>query len=183
MNIQLSMDLEKLRFPIGRFYLKSEISDSDIDSCLISLSDMPNKLQVAIDNTKDELLQSPYRPEGWTRNQVIHHLADSHLNSYSRCKMAYTENFPHVKPYNEKVWALLEDAADVNIGASMDILHGVHYRWNRFWDSLDRKDFEKMYFHPELDRGVPLSEVLQYFAWHGEHHIGHVNSTWKIEVA
>ena len=77
------MDLEKLRFPIGRFLLKSEISDADIDSCLISLSDMPNKLQLAIDITEDELLQSPYRPEGWTRSQVIHHLADSHLNSFS----------------------------------------------------------------------------------------------------
>lgn len=177
------MDIEKLRFPIGRFLLKSEISDADIDSCLISLSDMPNKLQLAIDNVEDELLQSSYKPEGWTRNQVINHLADSHLNSYSRCKMAYTENFPHIKPYDEKVWALLEDAEDVNIGASMDILHGVHYRWNRFWDSLDRKDFEKMYFHPKLDRGVPLSEVLQYFAWHGEHHTEHVKSAWKIEVA
>ena len=173
------MNIETLRFPVGRFSLKSDVSDDDIDSCLISLSDMPNKLQAVIDNTQDECLQSPYRPEGWTRNQVIHHLADSHLNSYSRCKMAFTESLPQVKPYSQNAWASLEDAGDINIGASMDILHGVHYRWNRFWESLNKKDFEKMYFHPELNRGVPLSEVLQYFAWHGDHHIGHVRSTWK----
>ncbi|CAI8275669.1 MAG: Putative metal-dependent hydrolase YfiT [Owenweeksia sp. TMED14] len=173
------MDLEKLKFPIGRFSLNTEFSEEDIDSCLVSLSDLPNKLQLAIDGVSDELMQSPYRTGAWTRNQVVHHLADTHINAYSRCKMAYTDKTPAVTPYDQNLWSELPDAGDVNIGASVDILHGIHYRWNRFWESIDLKDFKKEYFHPDFERKVPLTEVLQYFSWHGEHHTAQIGSLWS----
>ena len=174
----LVMDIEALRFPVGPFELQPNYTEEDLDGWMSILSDLPMQLQQAVDGMPDEQLQAPYRPDGWTRTQVIHHLADSHMNCFIRCKLTLTELDPTVKPYAEADWAKTPDATDVNIGASWDILHGLHYRWNQFWLSLKPEDWSRQYYHPENQRHVTLAEALQFYAWHSRHHLAHVTSAW-----
>ena len=173
------MDLEALKYPVGPFKLKAAYTEEDLDQWMAELSDLPEKLQAAVDAMDDARLQSPYRPDGWTRTQVIHHLADSHMNCFVRCKLTLTELDPIVKPYDERAWAATPDATDLNVGASLDILHGLHYRWNQFWLSLGPDDWAHDYYHPENQRDVTLAEALQFYAWHSRHHLAHVTSAWQ----
>ncbi len=126
----------------------------------------------------DEHLQAPYRPDGWTRTQVIHHLADSHMNCFVRCKLALTEQDPIVKPYDERCLGHYPDATDLNVGASLDILHGLHFRWNQFWLSLGPDDWARDYYHPENQRDVTLAEALRFCRWHSRHTFGACDFRW-----
>ena len=173
------MNLEALKYPVGPFKLQTTYTEADLDEWMATLSDLPQQLQNAVDAMSDEHLQAPYRPDGWTRTQVIHHLADSHMNCFVRCKLALTEQDPIVKPYDERAWAATPDATDLNVGASLDILHGLHYRWNQFWLSLGPDDWARDYYHPENQRDVTLAEALQFYAWHSRHHLAHVTSAWQ----
>ncbi len=172
------MDIEALRFPIGPFKQQPSFTEQDLDGWISILSDLPMQLQEAVNKMPDGQLQAPYRPGGWTRTQVVHHLADSHMNCFIRCKLALTELDPIVKPYDEVAWAKTPDATDVNIGASLDILHGLHYRWNQLWLSLGPDDWSRDYYHPENQRDITLAEALHFYAWHSRHHLAHVTSEW-----
>jgi hypothetical protein len=120
-------------------------------------------------------LETPYRPEGWTVRQTVHHVVDSHINAYIRFKLALTENNPAIKPYEEALWAELADGKGALVEWSLQLLKYVHLRWVMLLNSLTEPDWERTYFHPETKRVFALREVAALYAWHSEHHYEHIN--------
>jgi len=132
-------------------------------------------MRAAVEGLSDEQLNTPYRPEGWTVRQVVHHVSDSHLNSYIRFKLALTEEHPTIKAYDENVWANLDDARNAPIDISLDLLEALHARWVLFLLSLKEKDFQRTFNHSELG-AVSLDKNIALYAWHGRHHVAHITS-------
>jgi len=120
-------------------------------------------------------LQTPYRPDGWTVQQVVHHIADSHMNAYIRFKLALTENNPLIKPYDEKLWAELPDSNLTDINVSLDLIKALHKRWTNLLKQLDEKELNKEFLHPESGM-KKLKESISHYAWHGNHHLAHITS-------
>lgn len=161
------------RYPVGPFQPPDQYSAEVRESCIDAIADMPATLRATLALIGDENLERSYREGGWTARQVVHHLADSHLNSYVRFKLAVTEDMPSIKPYDEKAWAELEDARSADVEASVTLLEGLHRRWAAFLRSLPNAAFERAFDHPERGR-VALDETLAYYAWHGRHHVAHL---------
>ena len=135
----------------------------------------PSQLRKAVEGLNLQQLNTPYRDGGWTVIQVVHHLPDSHLNAYIRFKLAVTENEPTIKPYDEALWAELHDASESDIEVSLVLLEALHRRWILFLQSLKEEQFQRIFHHPEI--GVmSLDRTLALYAWHGRHHIAHVNA-------
>jgi hypothetical protein len=130
-------------------------------------------LETALVGKNEAYLDTPYRPGGWKIKQVIHHLADSHMNAFFRFKLALTEENPTVKAYDEAAWANLPDAV-MGIESSMAIIKAVHEKWGVLLSAMTEADFRKTYFHPEKQRSQTLAEVALMYAWHGMHHLAHV---------
>ena len=168
------------RYPLGRFQLPSSF-DSNVLSDLIREIDLtPGNLRVAVSGLPDRRLDRSYRQGGWTIRQVVHHLADSHMNAYVRCKLAMTEDRPTVKTYREDRWAELPDARSADISPSLELLDGLHRRWVIFFRSLEASDFQRSLDHPELGR-MSLEMILALYAWHGRHHVAHINGLRQRE--
>ena len=164
-----------LRYPVGEFRLKTEITNGQRKELIASLAEVPVKLRAAIAGLAPPQLNEPYRPEGWTVRQVVHHVADSHLNGYTRFKLGLTEVRPTIKLYEEKRWAQLEDGRHADPEISLRLLEPLHTRWVMFLRSLQPEDFAQTVKHPEL--GVmSLDGLLQLYEWHGRHHIAHITS-------
>ena len=135
----------------------------------------PAKLRAAVAGLTDVQLDTPYRPDGWTVRQVVHHVPDSHMNAYVRFKLALTEDEPTIKPYDEARWAELADTRDTPVESSLALLDRLHDRWVRLLRSMSADDFARRLRHPEM--GVQrLDQVLALYDWHGRHHVGHVAS-------
>jgi uncharacterized damage-inducible protein DinB len=132
-------------------------------------------MRTAVAGLSDEQLNTPYRPEGWTVRQVVHHVPESHMNSYVRFKLALTEEEPTIKPYFEDRWAQLDDANQAPVGLSLDLLDALHGRWVWFLRSLKDADFQRTFRHPELGT-VSLDRNIALYAWHGRHHVAHITS-------
>jgi hypothetical protein len=164
-----------LRYPIGPFEWRGENSDSDRRRYLEEIERAPAALRAAAAGLSNEQLDTPYRPDGWTVRQVIHHLADSHLNSYVRFRLALTEDEPTVKPYDESRWAELSDARSAPIETSLVLLECLHARWTLLLRTLGPRDFARQFRHPELGM-VSLDRNLALYAWHGQHHTAHITS-------
>jgi uncharacterized damage-inducible protein DinB len=164
-----------VRYPVGKFAPKPTISDSERNALIQEIADTPAKLREAVRNLSQEQLDTPYRPGGWTVRQVVHHVPDSHLNSYIRFKLAVTEDQPAIKPYKEHLWAELVDAKSSPIEPSLTLLESLHYRWAIFLRSLGAADFAKTVIHPE-NGTMNLDRLLQLYAWHGRHHVAHITS-------
>ena len=164
-----------LRFPIGRFKLEVPPGDENIRRAIDDISEAPAKLRVAVEGLKSEQLDTPYRPGGWTVRQVVHHVPDSHLNSYCRFKLALTEEEPTIKPYHEDRWAELEDSRATPIEVSLALLESLHARWVALLKSLEPSDFERAFRHPELGV-VTLAKNVCLYGWHGRHHVAHITS-------
>ena len=128
----------------------------------------------AVDGLSDAQLDTPYRPGGWTVRQVVHHLPDSHLNAYTRCRLALTEASPTIRPYDEARWAELPDARSAPVAVSLALLDALHMRWGLLLSQLGTDDWSRTFNHPEHRRLISLDEVLAMYAWHGEHHVAHV---------
>lgn len=158
-----------LQYPIGRAQL-IEYSDSSKDNCLRAIRALPIQLDLAVENLNDTHLHTPYRVGGWTPNQIIHHLADSHMNAFIRFKLALNEEHPTIKPYDQNVWAETIDVKNVPCNVSITLIHALHRRWDALLQPLTQDDFMRSFYHPEQARDIQLWEVLQYYAWHGEHH-------------
>lgn len=142
---------------------------SDIDR-------LPARIRSAVANLTQSQLDTPYRPEGWTVRQLVHHVADSHVNAYIRLKLALTEDSPRITPYDQAAWATLHDTA-MPIDVSLDLLTAIHARWTAVYAALDEAQFtNRRYFHPEIDRTVTLDEQLQTYSWHCRHHVAHITS-------
>lgn len=170
-------DLEKLKYPIGRYQAPNEFSEKQIRDWVNALAEFPVRLRSTVENLSDPQLDTTYRPGGWTLRQVIHHLADSHMNAYIRVKLAITEENPHIRPYNEAIWAECEEAKFGNIDVSLALLEQLHQRWVLFLRTLKPTDFDRTYFHPEHQNNYDLKHLLGLYVWHGEHHLAHINET------
>lgn len=168
------MDIEKLRFPIGKYIPPSQISEIQLKEWIKEISILPSELRNATLMLNEDQLNTPYRPGGWTLKQVIHHLADSHMNSYIRFKLAVTEENPTIRPYYEERWAECEEAKNADIEISLNLLEALHKRWVLFLESMDAESWNKTFYHPENKRAIGLKEVAGLYAWHGKHHLNHI---------
>jgi len=164
---------EEQKFPIGKYEPKL-YNESVKAEWLSDIKFLPNALENAINNLDEEQLQTPYRVGGWTVHQVVHHVADSHMNAYLRFKHGYTEENPAIKPYDEKVWANLSDVENLPVNVSITLLYALHQRWHEFLRHLTEADFQKTVFHPEHQKQFTLWQLLGLYAWHGRHHTGHI---------
>jgi uncharacterized damage-inducible protein DinB len=162
-----------LSYPIGRFDWQAPADEAARRELIESLARLPASLRAAVAGLSDEQLTTPYRPGGWTPRQVVHHVADSHLNGYTRLKLALTEDEPTIKPYAEGAWAELEDTHIVPLEVSLALLEALHTRWAGLWRSLTPRDFGRTLNHPEM--GVmSVATMLGLYEWHGRHHTAHV---------
>ncbi len=168
--------LEPLRFPIGRFKISENISEETINQCIRDIEVLPNLLRLSIEHLIDNQLDTAYRPEGWTVRQVVHHVADSHLNSYIRFKWALTEDAPTIKAYDEKKWAELEEAKTAPVNISLDLLEALHQRWVMMLKNLSKEDLKKTFVHPVSGFAYTLEMAITLYAWHGKHHVAQIES-------
>lgn len=167
--------MEDLRFPIGRFRAPTEISTEDRTRFIEEIAATPEHLRRAVAGLSDEQLDTPYRPEGWTVRQLVHHIPDSHLNAYIRFKLALTEDEPTIKPYLEDRWARLADTQTTPVEVSLELLELLHVRWVNLLNTLSDEDFARKFRHPENGL-MTLSGTLALYAWHGKHHVAHITS-------
>ncbi len=169
-----STQLEALRYPIGRFTPPSVYTPVQIQNWIEEIAALPAQLRAAVAGMTDRQLDMPYRPKGWTVRQVVHHVADSHLNSYIRFKWTLTEDTPTIKAYDEKKWAELAEAKSAPIDLSLDLLTTLHRRWVIMLQNLSVEELDRHYVHPETRKEVTLAKNIALYAWHGKHHVAHI---------
>lgn len=162
------------RFPIGEFTRPATLTDAERAAAIATIEAAPARLRAAVSGLSDAQLDIQYREGSWTLRQVVHHLADSHVNSYTRFRLAVTEDHPTIKPYDEGKWAELEDARTLPVEVSVKLLEALHERWVKLLRSLSRADFDRTIDHPE-NGTMTLDQLLAMYAWHGEHHVAHIN--------
>lgn len=167
-------DLDALRYPVGAMPVDQPLDPGQAHNYIAQIATLPQKLAQLVANWPDERLNTPYRPEGWTVRQVVHHVADSHMNAYIRTKLALTEENPRISPYEEGEWAKLPDSK-LPIAPSLTLLTALHERWVVCLNSLTDKDLSRTYYHPGSERTFSLADVLALYAWHGEHHYQHIS--------
>ncbi len=164
-----------LRYPIGRFQMQPVAADDQRLQCIRDIAETPARLRAAVRGLSDPQLDTPYRPDGWTVRQVVHHLPDSHLNAYIRFKLTMTEQEPAIKTYIESEWAQLPDARTAPIDISLALLESLHKRWVLFLETLTQSDLQRKFHHP--DHGLMnLEFLLRLYSWHGRHHVAHVTA-------
>lgn len=169
------MTTPDLRFPIGKFSPpNAALSASDRAAAIRAIAETPNALRKAAGGLNDAQLDTPYRPGGWTVRQVIHHVPDSHMNAYTRFKLALTEDTPTIKPYDEAKWAELDDGKSKLVDHSLTLLDALHARWVFLLERLQPVDFSRKLNHPEWDAPRSLDALLALYAWHGPHHVAHI---------
>jgi uncharacterized damage-inducible protein DinB len=164
-----------LQYPIGKYEVQP-FSEALTKEWLLSVQSLPLVLETAILNLDEQQLNTPYREGGWTVKQVVHHLADSHMNAYLRFKFGFTEDNFIIKPYNEALWAELNDVHELPINVSTTLLHALHKRFYSFLQAFTLNDFERIVFHPEHNKNFTLWQLLGMYAWHGKHHVAHITS-------
>jgi hypothetical protein len=167
-------EFQDLRYPIGRFIAPSSFEPAIRAEHITELRLLPGKLQSAVSGLSHTQLDTPYREGGWTVRQLVHHIADSHANAYIRTKLAVTEDWPIIKPYDEAAWALLPDSR-LPIDGSIAMISAIHERWVALLESLSEADYQRGYNHPENGR-QDLATVLAIYAWHSRHHTAHITS-------
>ena len=173
------MTTPDLRFPVGRFTLTSADDRSRAEAISI-IAELPAKMRAAVRGLSDAQLDTPYRPEGWTVRQVVHHVPDSHMNAFTRFKLALTEDTPRIKPYAEAKWAELPDGRTGPIEPSLSILDGLHARWTVLLRAMRAEDYERQLDHP--DSGIQsLDRMLALYAWHCRHHLAHITELKRRE--
>lgn len=167
------MDSESLKYPIGRFQAKSEYSPAEVRTNVQIISAVPSKFVNLLSDWTEHQFDTPYRPDGWTVRQLVHHVADSHINSYCRFRLALTEENPAVKPYKEDLWARLPDAKSGPVELSLQLLKFTHYRWVLLLNSLGEQELARTFHNPESQKTYRLDTAIALYAWHGEHHYQH----------
>ncbi len=164
-----------LRYPVGKFQREKNVTPELRQKWIAEIAEAPARMRAAVEGLSPVQLDTPYREGGWTVRQVVHHVPDSHLNAYTRFKLALTEEVPTIKPYDEKRWSELDDARTAPTEISLALLDSLHRRWVLFLRSLEAGDFARTFKHPEL--GVlNLETLLALYAWHGRHHVAHITS-------
>jgi uncharacterized damage-inducible protein DinB len=164
---------DKVRYPVGDFGIDSEITVSKCGRWFQQMAEMPAGLATALGGLDDRQLATPYREGGWTPRQVVHHLADAHLNGFVRFKLALTEDLPPIKTYEETLWAETADGRDAPVEVSVRLLAALHQRWMILLESLSEPQFGRAFSHPQ--RGIlTIDNAIQLYAWHGIHHTAHI---------
>ena len=164
-----------IRYPIGKFQLV-DFSAAEKESKLADILFLPRLLEFAILNLNEEHMHVPYREGGWTINQIIHHVADSHMNAFIRFKLGLTEENPTIKTYNQDAWVNLNDTKIVPINVSITLVHALHARWAALLNGISSADLERTVFHPEQKKEITLWHMLGLYAWHGKHHVKHITA-------
>jgi hypothetical protein len=173
-------EMEKdLRYPIGKFQRPEGLTEEQRRAYIGTIAETPGRLKAAIWKLTPEQLDTPYRAGGWTVRQLVHHLPDSHMNSYVRFRLALTEDEPTIKPYDEARWAELADAKTSAIEPSILLLENLHARWVVLLRSLSAEDWARQFRHPELG-AMTLDQNLALYAWHGRHHVTHITSLREL---
>jgi hypothetical protein len=167
-------DLVALRYPIGNFEFDKKYTIVETRKHIDEIGEFPKILKKIVKKLRDGALDRSYRPHGWTIRQVIHHLADSHMNAYIRMKLALTENTPVIKAYEEQLWAEMEDAKHGSVKISMKLLSALHQRWVDFLLALSDDDLLRGYYNPVSKRTITVQDAIALYAWHGKHHLGHI---------
>lgn len=170
-----------LRYPVGKYEAKPFSADQK-EEWIADIKFLPNVVENALLNLSEEQLHTPYREGGWTVHQLVHHLADSHMNAYIRFKLGMTEDNPTIKPYEEKQWAELADVRELPVNISLTLLHALHQRWTVFLRSIPDEAWEtRTVFHPEHKRQMTLWFLLGLYAWHCRHHAAHITALRERE--
>jgi hypothetical protein len=173
------MNLEQLRYPIGKFQKPSNITRKELEDYFATISGFPAKLRKETAHLTDEQLNTVYREGGWTIRQVVHHCADSHMNSLTRLKLALTEDKPTVKPYAEERWAALADSTQMPVAPALNMIEGIHERWVHLLRTLSDAQFRRSFIHPEHGKEFFLDENTALYAWHCDHHLAHITHLKK----
>lgn len=171
-----NLELEKLRYPIGKFEAPHNYSKEYIEEKIVEIASFPERLKAAVLHLNNNQLDTPYRKNGWTMRQVIHHCADSHMNCYIRIKWALTEDNPIIKYYHENLWSELKDNLTMPIEPTLALLDGLHFRLAFLMKGLSDEDMEKSFIHPEHSKEFKIKEIIGTYAWHGNHHLAHINA-------
>ena len=167
---------EDLRYPIGK-YIAQPFSDSQLQEWLIDIKNLPQHLENAVLNLDAAQLDTVYREGGWMVKQVVHHVADSHMNAYTRFKLGLTEDNPTIRPYDEVLWAEMKDSLELPINISLTLLHALHSRWYYLLSHLTTEGFlNRSVFHPANNKQSSLWDLLGTYSWHGRHHVAHITS-------
>jgi|SRR5690242_11687334 uncharacterized damage-inducible protein DinB len=176
----MQSETNDLSYPIGKqsqwhaqFATYNEAAKNEM---INDIKMLPNALEIAVQNLNEEQLQTPYRPGGWTVHQLVHHVADSHINAYMRFKLGLTENNPTIKPYHQDTWALLSDTKKLPINISLTLLHALHTRWCQLLVDIKPEQWERTIFHPDLKKELTLWHLLKIYSWHSVHHTAHINN-------
>jgi hypothetical protein len=168
-----------LRYPVGKFErLGGRLDRATRETHLKTIEDTPARIRSLVAGLSDRQLDTPYRPDGWTIRQVVHHVPDSHMNAYIRMKLAVTEEVPTIKPYDEARWAMLADGRSAPVSVSLDLLDAIHRRWVLFLRALSTEDFGRTFVHPEIGR-MTVDQTLALYAWHGRHHAAHIRNALR----
>jgi hypothetical protein len=166
--------MDHLKYPLGKFEYGKSYSAADNDRHIAIIEAYPGELRKLVSELTPSQFENSYRPEGWNARQIIHHIADSHMNAYIRLKLSLTEDKPVIKPYNQDLWASLPDGKNAPIEVSLNIIDAVHQRWSFLLRMLNEQDFQRTYIHPEYNREFKLDELLALYAWHGRQHYEHL---------
>jgi uncharacterized damage-inducible protein DinB len=164
-----------LKYPIGKFQGQDNLTEEQRRTMIDQIAETPAKLRAAVAGFTEAQFDTPYREGGWTVRQVVHHLADSHLNAFVRFKLTLTEDRPAVKTYEQQLWAELADARTAPVEPSLAMLEGLHQRWVILLRQMSAADFARQFQHPEHGL-MKLERVLAMYAWHGRHHVAHITS-------
>ncbi len=167
--------MSDLRYPVGKWDRRDTLTPAERAAMIAQIAETPARMRAAIAGLDDAQLDTPYREGGWRVRQVVHHVPDSHLNAYTRLKLALTEEEPTIRPYDEAEWAELSDSRDTPIETSLTLLDALHDRWTRLLRAMGDDDFRRTLRHPDI--GVmTVDALLSMYAWHGRHHVAHITS-------
>ncbi len=172
--METNFNLEKLKFPIGKCPKIDDVSKNDLENWIATIEEFPSKITDLTSTLSVEELNWIYRPKGWSIKQVVHHCADSHMNSFIRFKLALTEDVPTIKPYEEALWAELADGNSNDILPSLQIIEAIHVRWVLLLKSLGSTALKRQFIHPANIRISSLDETIGVYAWHCNHHLAHI---------
>jgi uncharacterized damage-inducible protein DinB len=164
-----------LRYPVGPFKRPAEWSSADRAAAIVVLAELPQKMAAAVAGLTDAQLNTPYRPDGWTVRQVVHHVADSHMNAYIRMRLAATQDNPTISPYDQDRWAALADSRRMNVNVSLMLVEALHARWVVFLRDLTPAEFARPFVHPESGPQT-IDTAVALYAWHSRHHTAHITS-------
>jgi hypothetical protein len=175
MNTQTEIQQADIRYPIGKFEPK-EFTQERKDEWIGDITFLPRILEQAVHDLDEAQLHTVYRDGGWTVHQLVHHLADSHMNAFCRFKLGLTEDNPTIKPYLEDLWVRTDDVSTLPINISLTILHALHKRWEVLLKGIKDEEWERTVFHPEYKKTMKLWDLLGMYAWHGRHHTAHISA-------